>query len=153
MACAKTVCRWSRSCGETAAENALGVAGELEQALCHTGSLPDGQPLIVLRRASMCSHERVQSARVHELEPGQIDDQTRHAARLRIKLTVKQTRGGSIERAAQPQDQHVRAALPTDGEPADGRLSGFSDHGSPTGIRRDRCVFLLHARSKRRPKT
>jgi hypothetical protein len=94
----------------------LDVARELERALGHMESLPEGEPLIALGRASMGSHERLQPDGVDELEPGQIDDQTGRLACLGIELTVEQSGGGSVELAAQPQDQHVRAALPADRE-------------------------------------
>jgi hypothetical protein len=88
-------------------------------------SVPEGEPLIVLARPSKGSHEPVQPAGVDEPEGGQIDDHMRRMARLGIELTVEQSRGGLIERAAQPEDQHVRAALGADGERTDRGPLGF----------------------------
>jgi len=112
-------------------ETRVSVVGELEREPSRVGSLPEGRSLIVLTRPSMGPQERREPAGVDEREAGQIDDHMRRTARLRVELTVEQRRGRFIKRAAQPQDQHVpaalRAALGADGERADRRplkLSG-----------------------------
>jgi hypothetical protein len=128
----------------------LDVAGELEGALGHVESLPEGEPLIALGRASMGSHERLQPDRVDELEPGQIDDHTGRLACLRIQLTVEQNRGGSVQFAAQPQDQHVRTALGADGERPGRAPFWFSDHGELAAVRHGPSVLLVHTCSKYR---
>jgi hypothetical protein len=128
----------------------LDVAGELERALAHMESFPEREPLLALGRAFMGSHERLQPDRVNELEPGQIDDQTGRLTGLRIELPVEQSGGGSVELPAQPQDQHVRAALPADRERAGGAASRFSDDGDLAAVLHDPSVLLVHACSKYR---
>jgi hypothetical protein len=128
----------------------LDVAGEFERALAHMESLPEGEPLIALGRASMGSHERLQPDGVDELEPGQIDDQTGRLACLGIELTVEQSGGGSVELAAQPQDQHVRAALPADRERTGRAPLWFPGHRELAAVLHDPSVLLVHACSKYR---
>ena len=78
----------------------------------------------------------------------------RRVGRVRIELMVKQRRGGFIKRAAQPEDQHVRAALGAtlgaDDERADPGPLKLSGHRMRAVIRRALCARLVHAISKRR---
>jgi hypothetical protein len=94
----------------------LDAADQVEGALSHMESLPKGQPLRSLRRASTGALERVQPAGVDELECGQVEDETHRAACLSIQLTLEQSSGGAIEAAAEPEDHDARAALGADGK-------------------------------------
>ena len=122
-------------------ETLVGVVAELLRESCRIWSVPERRPLIVLPGPSLGSHERVKPTEVDELEASDIDDHVRRVSRLLIKLTVKQNRGGSIERAAQPDDQHVRQALGADGEPWPLRFSGWPPL---VAAGHDFCMRLIH---------
>jgi hypothetical protein len=94
----------------------LDCAGQLKRPLGNVAPSPEGQPVTALARTLVYSHEGVQAAFVDELESGQIDDQAHRANRLCIELAVEQRGGGSIKRAAQPDDQRVWAPLPGNDE-------------------------------------
>jgi len=131
-------------------ETQVGVVGELAREPSRVGSLPEGRSLIVLGRASMGSHERLKPAGVDGCEAGQIDDDVRRVAGLCIELALQQSRGGVIELAAQPEDQHVRSVLGADGERAGRGPLSFAGYRVLAAIRCDLGVHLVLDCSKRR---
>ena len=122
----------------------LDSAGQLKRPLGNVAPSPEGQPVTALARTLVYSHEGVQAAFVDELESGQIDDQAHRANRLCIELAVEQRGGGSIKRAAQPDDQRVWAPLPANDEL---RWSAPSRRGAVyrTAVSRYALVLQVHA--------
>jgi hypothetical protein len=155
VACAK---KFSLVCtlglGSRRLKTQVRVVGELEWEPSRMASLPERRSLMLLARPSMGSHECLQPTGVDELKAGQIEDHMRRVTRLHIKLTVKQSRVGLTELAGQPEDQNDLAALGAmlgaDSERSSRRPLRSCGYRVIAVIRRDLCMCLVHACSKRR---
>ena len=87
--------------------------GQLSRPLGDVRPVPKRHAVSAPGAAPIDARKCVQACRIDELQAGQIDDETHHADRLRIKLAINQRTGRAVKHTGQPHDPHQIPTLPT----------------------------------------